>query len=323
MSLDFYEVLGVSKDCTQEDIEKAYKKLALRYHPDRNPGDNEAAQKFLAIQTAFDTLKDPNKRQNYDNPAPHINFPFGNPFNINPQTFEEDDLNIRVVCHITLAESVKGVVKPLVFHRKSSCETCIGTGHKDFRACPLCQGRGVVVNAVNNFFKFQTLCGNCLGKGKMGLSRCSACNGSRYSVPQEFKVNLQIPKGIQHGMTLCMHNQGNIGLQNRIGNVYVEIALIDDANYRLHGLDITTTYHAKYSTLLFGGKIEIPTLDDDVIEIEVPAGTKCATKFRIKEKGLPDFRNNSIRGDFIANVLADVPNVIDQNLKNILNSYGL
>lgn len=323
MSGNYYEILGVSKDCSQEEIEKAYKKLALRYHPDRNPGDNEAAEKFLEVQKAFDTLKDPSKRQGYDNPQPQINFPFGNPFNIHPEVFEQEDLDIRLVCHISLSDSVKGAIKPISYFRKASCNTCSGSGHSDFRACPVCSGRGVVINSVNNLFKFQTLCGNCLGRGKMGLSKCGICRGTKYTEPQESKVNLQIPRGAQHGMTLCMHNQGNIGLHNRIGNVYIEMALVDDANYRLNGLDITSTYHANFSTLLFGGKVEIPTLDDDVIEIDVPPKTKCGTKFRIKEKGLPDFRNNQIRGDLVANVLVDIPNIDDVNIKNLLMSHGL
>lgn len=323
MSLDYYQILGLQKGCAQEEIEKAYKKLALRYHPDRNPGDNDAANKFLEVQKAYDTLKDPQKRHSYDNPAHNFNFPFGNPFNVTNDIFEQENLDIRILCHVSLAEAVKGAVKDINFSRKSSCQDCKGSGHGNFKACSVCQGHGVVINAVNNFFKFQTLCGNCLGRGKIGTSKCATCNGSKNSSPEEISVKLQVPQGIQHGMTLCVHNQGNIGTDGRLGHVYVEIHLQENPNYKLNGLDITTVFHAPISTLVFGGQIEIPTFDDDLIVIDVPAGTKCATKFRIKEKGLPDFRNIQKRGDLIANVLVDVPPVADVNLKNLLLSYGL
>ena len=315
--------MGLSRDCTQDEIEKSYKKLALRYHPDRNPGDDEAASKFLEIQTAYDTLRDPSKRQAYDNPMSNFGFPFGNPFNMHTDAHEGEKLDINLVCNISLEDSVRGGVKTINYLRQICCQDCKGLGSANFKICPLCQGQGVLANNVGGFFRFQTMCGNCLGRGKIGTTKCVACSGMKVSKPQEASINLQIPQGVQSGMTLCIHNHGSIGADGRNGNVYIQIKIQEDQNYKLHGLDISCTYHAKLSTLIFGGKIEIPTLDNDVIEIDVPVGTKCATKFRIKEKGLPDFRNIQKRGDLIASVLVDVPDLKDNNLQSVLVAHGL
>lgn len=320
MSQDHYSLLELQKNCSQEDIEKAYKKLALRYHPDRNPGDNAAVEKFMLIQSAYEILRDPQKRSQYDNPPMHMTHPFFH----HGDMFDTEDLDIRILCSITLPEAIAGTVKNITIQKKSPCTTCAGNGFKEFNICMMCNGRGVSINAFNNFFKFQTLCGNCQGKGKLGTVKCVSCYGSRYGKPQEVSINISVPKGIQNGMTLCVNGQGHAGVSGRVGSTYVECRLNDENKYKLSNLDIECNFNAKISTLIFGGVIEIPTLENEKIEIAVPANTKCGTKFRIKEKGLPDFRNNLTRGDLVANILAEIPSIQNNNnLKDYLISQGL
>jgi len=320
LSEDFYAVLELNKSCSQEDVEKAYKKLALKYHPDRNPGDTSCVEKFMKIQSAYEILRDPQKRKQYDNPAT----PMMNPFFNHGDMFDTEDLDIRLLCPVTISEAVKGTIKTLNVHRKSPCNLCRGNGHSDFTMCPMCQGRGVSINAMQGFFRFQTLCGNCMGQGKIGTARCVSCHANKYGKSEEVLFNLNIPKGVQNGMTLALNGQGHHGISGRHGNIYVECKITDDSNYKIVGLDIECKIHAKYSTLLFGGKISIPTPEDENIEVEIPQQTKCGTKFRVKEKGMPDIRNNMVRGDLIANVMADVPSIAtDEALKNTLINYGL
>lgn len=320
MSQDYYAVLELNRNCSQEEIEKSYKKLALRYHPDRNPGDAASAEKFMRIQSAYDTLRDPEKRRQYDNPP----MPMMNPFFHHADMFDTEDLDIRLLCAVTLPEAIRGATKTITIQKKQPCSSCRGTGFSDFVTCNFCQGRGTAVNAFNNFFKFQTLCGNCQGKGRLGTNKCNTCLGNKYESPQETTININIPKGIQTGMTLCLNGQGHHGVSGRVGNTYVECRLNDENKYKVAGLDIECNFHSRISTLIFGGIIEIPTLEDEKIEISVPANTRCGTKFRIKEKGLPDIRNNMARGDLVANILAEIPNKQnDAKLQELLLSYGL
>ena len=314
MSHNFYATLELENNCSQEDIDRAYKKLAMRYHPDRNPGDNASAEKFIQIQTAHDTLRDIAKRQQYDNSQNVPDFSFSN-----NEIFDTEDLDVRLICQISLHEAIVGTIKNIIIQRRVPCAKCSGNGFTQFKICLVCQGRGVAIRTLNGFFQFQAVCGNCSGKGQVGVSRCDGCNGSRYGKSIDSPIGLQIPKGIQNGMTLGINAQGHIGASGRIGNIYVECQLQENNDYKVQGLDIMHVFHAKFSTLLFGGMINIKTLEDETIEVEIPAGTKCNTKFRIKEKGLPDLRNNLMRGDLIATVFVDIPSIeINQVLKTIL-----
>ena len=320
MLQDHYAALELEKNCTQEEIERAYKKLALRYHPDRNPGDSACAEKFMQIQAAYEVLRNTEKRSQYDNPP----VPMMNPFFNHGDIFDTEDLNIRLMCSVTLPEAICGVIKTITISKKAPCDSCRGNGFTSFVTCGLCHGRGVAINAFNNFFKFQTVCGNCQGQGKIGSARCVGCGGNRYGKPQDTTISINIPKGIQTGMTLCVNGQGHTGVSGRVGSTYVECRLNDENKYKLSGLDIECNFHSKISTLIFGGVIEIPTLEDEKIEISVPANTKCGTKFRIKEKGLPDIRNNMARGDLVANILTEIPNLQSgHELHRILISHGL
>jgi len=325
--MEYYSVLELNKNCTQEEIEKSYKKLALRYHPDRNPGDNEAASKFVKIQEAYNTLKDPGKRQQYDNPIQQGFNPFGFHMNMHMNhgdMFDTEDLDIKIRINIAFKEAVCGCDKKIYISRRQPCTGCSGFGFSDSSFCHACQGKGVIVNNANNFFRFQTPCGRCMGKGKIGTTRCSTCVGQKYQQAEEKEVSVKIPSGIMNGMILNLNGQGHLGTTGRVGNVLIECRIDENKNYQLNGLDVNFYHRIKYSTMIFGGKIEIPTFEDDVIEVEIPPMTQSLTSFRIKEKGMPDIRTNgSMRGDLVAMVVADVPLNIQQDVKTYLINHGL
>jgi len=314
-----YEVLGVTQDATQEQIEKAYRKKALQYHPDRNPGDAEAHGKFIEAQTAYDTLKDSEKRQQYDYALSQPNF------NPSFDFFEQENLDIKIIYKISIVDSIKGANKNISIIRKMPCHTCKGFGATSFRTCDACQGSGHTINALNSIFRFQTLCGRCLGHGKIALNKCDKCYGTKKINADEQNVSFVIPKGLQNNMTLCLNGQGNIGNNGRIGNVYVQCIIEPHPQFKIENLDLICNVKTKYSTMLFGGKIEIPTAEDDVVEIEIPAKTECLTKLRVKNKGMFDVRSPNRRGDIVAHVLVDMPSEFTdpQKVKDFLLAHGI
>lgn len=317
--MNFYEILEVANSASQDEIEKAYRKKALQYHPDRNPGNTEVHSKFINIQNAYDTLKDIEKRQQYDHSlnGDNGNFIF--------DLFDQENLDIKIIYKITIQDSINGAQKTLRFSKKLPCGTCKGFGATSFRKCEACQGSGHILNAINSIFKFQTLCGKCLGQGKIPLNKCEKCFGLKKANSNEQPIDFMIPKGIQNNMTLCLNGQGNIGNNGRVGNLYVQCVFEPDYVFKIDGLNLICNVRAKFSTMLFGGKIEIPTPENDVVEIEMPAKTECLTKLRVKNKGMYDIRNSLKRGDIIANVIVDMPQGFDnpEEVRKFLVAHGI
>lgn len=312
-------MLGVDQNATQAQIEKAYRQKALQYHPDRNPGDIEAHKKFIEAQAAYDTLKDQHKRQDYDQEL--LRPTFNTVFDI----FDQENLDIKIIYKISIIDTLKGGQKDITLTKKIPCDTCKGFGATSHKTCDLCYGSGHTVNALNSVFSFQTLCGRCLGNGKIPLNKCEKCHGIKKINTEEKTVSFVIPKGLQNNMTLCLNGQGNIANNGRVGNVYVQCVIEPHPIFKIEGLDLVCNVKAKYSTMLFGGKIEIPTAEDDVVEIQIPAKTECLTKLRVKNKGMYDVRNPNRRGDVIAHVLVDMPSEFSdaQKVKEFLLSHGI
>lgn len=317
--MNFYEILEVSNSASQDEIEKAYRKKALQYHPDRNPGNTEVHSKFVQIQNAYDTLKNAEKRQQYDHTL------IGGNGNIVFDIFDHENLDIKIIYKISIQDSINGAEKTLKVIKKLPCTACKGFGATSHRNCDACHGSGHILNAFNSVFQFQTLCGRCMGQGKIALNKCEKCFGSKKSNSDEQTIGFVIPKGIQDNMTLCLNGQGNIGNNGRIGNLYVQCSFEPDPVFKIDGLNLVCNVRAKFSTMLFGGKIEIPTAENDVVEIEMPAKTECLTKLRVKNKGMYDIRNNLKRGDIIANVVVDMPQGFDNpdEVRKFLIAHGI
>lgn len=316
MADTYYQILEVANNCSQDDIEKAYKKAALKYHPDRNPGDEECAAKFLKIQEAYDNLKDQNKRREYDH-----RLKFGNRrVHIN----EVENLDIRIICKITIQEAVLGTKKAVSVFRKKPCDKCSGDGFTSFMDCHVCNGRGSMVNNFGPMFRFETVCPNCVGQGKVGVNKCLGCSGSKYKTGDETKLDVVIPPGVVTGNNLAIAGYGHEGRFGQVGNIIVQIQMDEDQRYQIRGLDIHFDFEVDFSTMLFGGKIEIPTFENELIELEIPEKTKNLTNFRVKGKGMPHLQNNLHRGDIVANVITKIPEKeFSQELKKLLKLHGV
>ena len=316
--MNFYEILEVDKDATQEIIEKQYRKKAFQYHPDRNPGDTEMQNKFIEVQKAYEVLRDSGQRQNYDFSLTNRGFMPSFDF------FEQENLDIKIIQNISILDSLNGTNKEIKISRKSPCQPCRGFGASKFQPCNNCNGSGQTLNAMHNFFRFQSLCGKCMGHGKVPLNRCESCHGSKKTNLPEETFQITIPLGLQNGMTLCLHGCGNLGTNNS-GNLYVQCVFDNDPVFRVDGLNILCSIKARYSTMLFGGKLQIPTPENEIIEVDVPQNTQCLTKLTIKNKGMFDFINSHNRGDIIATVMAEIPQNLENSdeLKRFLISHGL
>jgi molecular chaperone DnaJ len=321
--LSYYEILGLTKESSQEDIDRSYKKKALEHHPDRNPGDVDAAAKFLQIQEAYDTLKDPRKRKEYDM---RLNGGGFNPFgNFNFDIFEHDNLDLRISVPFTLNDTIYGNQKTIKIQKKHPCNICDGIGSTNFSICNMCQGTGSMMAAPTPFFNFRTMCARCSGRGKLPHNKCSNCYGDRYVNGIEEEISYTIPKGLMDGMSLMLRGQGNIGKDGRVGNLILDCRMEHNSEYKIDGLNLLSNLKIKYSTLLFGGKIEINTPENETFEIDVPATTECLTKFTIKNKGMFDIKNLNKRGDIIISVVVDIPKNLkqDDELKQIFIKHGI
>jgi molecular chaperone DnaJ len=319
MSDNYYEILELTKDSSQEEIEKSYKKLALRYHPDRNPGDSECASKFIKIQQAYDTLKDPVKRRTYDNPA--ANMPFFSRMNFH----EFEDLNIKLVCNLSFNEAVTGTKKLITIHKKSPCSGCDAEGYKRFVACTACNGRGSTTTQFAGMIRFETPCNQCRGIGKIGIEKCNTCNGAKYKVGEETKIDVAIPPGVINGIVLSVNGAGHVGKEGLAGNILVQCLVTEDKKYTLKDSDIYFNFEVDFSTMLFGGKIEIPTFENDLIELEIPEKTQSLTNFRIKGRGMPNLTNKMQRGDLVAVAITKIPTDKEflPELKKVLQYHGI
>ncbi len=321
--MTYYEVLGLNKDSTQEDIDRSYKKKALEHHPDRNPGDADANAKFLKIQEAYDVLKDPRKRNEYDN---RLNGGGFNPFgDFNFDIFDHDNLDLRISISFSLEDTIFGNQKTIKIQKKHPCNICDGMGATNFSMCPMCQGAGSMMTAPTPFFNFRTMCPRCVGKGRLPNNKCNNCYGDRYISGEEEEISYTIPKGLMDGMSLMLRGQGNIGKNGRVGNLVLDCRIEQNLEYKIDGLNLLTNLKIKYSTLLFGGKIDITTPEKETFEIDVPATTDCLAKFTIKNKGMFDIKNLNKRGDIIVSVVVDIPKNLkeDEELKKTFEKYGI
>lgn len=320
MSQTFYDLLELQKNCTQEDVEKSYKKLALRYHPDRNPGDDESASKFLKIQEAYDTLKDPHRRRQYD-----FSLAGGMGHFARMQMHEQEDLDIRIQTDLTFEEAVLGCKKLIKIRKKKPCDGCAAEGYHSFKTCGACNGRGSTTVNFGGMIRFENMCPACVGRGKVGIDKCNSCQGNRYIYGEEVKIDVTIPGGIRSGMTLAVNGAGHLGRSGHTGNILVTCHVAEDKKYTIKNLDIYFNFDVDFSTMLFGGKIEIPTIEKEVIELQIPERTQNLTNFRVKGKGMPNINNSMARGDLVAVVLTKIPVEKEflPELKGILKHHGI
>ena len=349
---DYYEVLGIGKDATGEEIKKAYRRQALKFHPDRNPGDREAENSFKEAAEAYEVLRDPGRRAQYDrygHAAPGgfggFTFDFGG-FDLSDalRAFMRDfggpfgdifgapggarrggrmrgsDLRVRV--SLTLEEIAEGAEKKIVFKRLAACEACGGSGAKEGSTpltCPACNGSGEVRRVQRSLFgqiMNVGVCSQCQGEGTVIDEPCPECRAER-RVERRETVLVKIPAGISSENYIPLKGKGNDGLRGGpAGDLLVYIEEKQHAVFERHGDDIFCNVPVSYPVAALGGEVEVPTLDG-TDRLRIPAGTQSSKVFKLKGKGLPHLGRRG-RGNELIRVIVWVPTKLSKEEKRVL-----
>ncbi|MCD6200971.1 MAG: molecular chaperone DnaJ [Bacteroidales bacterium] len=344
---DYYVVLGVSKTATQEEIKKAYRQQALRFHPDKNPGDPEAEEKFKEAAEAYEVLGNPDKRARYDqfgHAGVGSSSGFGSGMNID-DIFEHfgdifGDLgfggfsgghsssrrsrgsNIRIKVKLTLEEIAHGAKKKVKVRKDIPCSACAGTGAKDgtsYTTCPTCNGRGQVTRVMNTFLgrmQTTTACPTCNGQGRIIQEKCPVCHGTGV-VRGEEVISINIPAGVEDGMQLSLNSQGNASRSGGLkGDLIVLIEEIEHPELIRDGKNLIYPLYLSIAQAAIGTQVEVPAVDGK-IKIKVDPGTQPGKILRIRGKGLPDIHGYG-RGDLLIYVNVWIPKNLSREEKRIL-----
>lgn len=330
---DYYEVLGVARNSTAEEIKKAYRKGAKQHHPDLNPGDPNATERFKEVQEAYDTLGDLIKKSKYDGAAPHMRFrrksqPKTNPGSPPGFSFEEvteeffggstfRGRNITVRLEVEFKEVLTGCTKHVKIKKRKRCTGCMGNGFTGFQPCPNCEGSGAV-QVADSPFGFRTACQVCGGTGKASVVKCGDCIGSGY-LPgyHEKALDIKIPAGIENGMQVRLAGEGEESLRGgNAGDVMVFVLVKEHPLFSREGSNMSIEVPVSYTQLVLGDEIEIPTLAEGFLKVKVPAGSQSHTRFRLKGKGFPV--GNGVLGDLIATLKIETPKSFDEDYKQAL-----
>ena len=331
--MDYYEILGISKTATQIEIKKAYRKLAMKYHPDKNPGDTEAEEKFKEINEAYQVLSDEEKRKIYDTYGkeglegrgyrPSGNFQdifdmfnemFGGGFGGSESEYSMPyDLDKGMEITLSFEEAVYGVSKEIHNEYYALCEKCNGTGAKEKKTCPTCNGRGSVVMG-NGFIRMSQTCPTCNGRGYIIKEKCDECKGKGYSVKKE-KVHIDIPAGVDSGMRMRVANKGNEGPMGR-GDLYILFNVKPSKIFKRKGNNLIVEVPVFFTSAILGEKINIPTLKGHK-EIEIKAFTKDKTQIVFRNEGIAD-PNTGIKGDLYAIINVAYPKKLNDEQKELL-----
>ena len=341
---DYYEVLGVNRDASEEEIKKAYRKLAMKHHPDRNPDNPKAEEHFKEAKEAYETLSDGQKRAAYDQYG-HAAFEAGgmgggSPFGAGAQGFDFSDIfgdifgggrggrsqaqrgaDLRYNLEITLEEAARGAEKQIRIPVMEECETCSGSGAKPgttATTCQTCAGHGQV-RMQQGFFSVQQTCPRCHGSGKQISSPCKDCHGSG-RVKKQKTLEIKIPAGIDSGMRLRHSGHGEAGSHGAPhGDLYVEIHIKPHSVFERNGDDLHCEMPISFATAALGGEIEIPTLDG-AARIKIPAETQSGKQFRLRGKGIKGMRTHQ-NGDLHCHVIVETPANLTERQRELLREF--
>lgn len=355
MKRDYYEILGVDKNASTDEIKKAYRKKAMEFHPDRNPGNHEAEEKFKEAAEAYDVLSSPDKKNKYDQFG-HAGMSGNNmggggyaaDFDLNSIFERFGDLfgggfggfsgggrsqgqrvkkgsNLRITVKLTLDEIAKSTEKKLKIKKSVPCPDCHGQGTKnksDVQTCPKCNGRGQVMHQQRSMFGMiqqAVICDHCHGEGTIIKNPCSTCNGTGMVKGEEI-VTINIPAGVQDGMQLSMREKGNAAPRGGInGDLIVVIEEIEHELFERDGNNLYLNYFISFPQAALGGSVDIPTLDGHA-RVKITPGTQGGQILRLQGKGLPELHNNR-KGDLIVNINVWTPKNLSKEEKAIIEKF--
>lgn len=342
---DPYEVLGVSRSASADEIKTAYRRLARRFHPDVNPNDPEAEEKFKEIGEAYSVLSDADKRARFDQFGTTEDMPqdpfFGGGGGIS-DLFEmffgggaqatgrrragRDGEDVRADVEVTLKEVLTGVSKEIQIDRASECPNCNGTGSeggKPPETCPTCRGQGMVATVRNTFLgqvRTSTTCPTCHGEGTLIKDPCHVCKG-RKLVPEHAKITVNIPAGVESGATMHVPGQGSDGVGGgRPGDLYVVIGVAMDERFERRGTTLYTLLDLNIAQAILGDQVEIEGVDETV-GVEIPAGTQPGVQIPIKGMGLPPLHGGR-RGDLIVQMRVNVPQKVNDAQAKLIREFA-
>ena len=346
---DFYEVLGVARDADEDTLKKAYRKLAMQYHPDRNQGDKDAEPKFKELNEAYDILKDGEKRAAYDRYG-HAAFDQaqgngggrgGGPFGGGgfEDIFEEmfsrfggggrgrapsgRGADLRIDIEITLEEAYGGVRKTVRVASPVQCEACKGSGGEGgattASTCAGCNGSGKI-RAQQGFFLIERSCPTCGGTGRTIKDPCKICQGAG-RVQRERNVQVPIPAGVEEGMRVRLAGEGEAGMRGApSGDLYVDVAIKQHALFQRDGANIYVRVPLRMSQAALGGPIEVPTIDGGRAKVTIPPGAQSGDQFRLRGKGFAILRRSD-RGDMYVQVAVETPLHLSKRQKELLEEF--
>lgn len=350
--LDYYEVLEVSKTASADEIKKSYRKLAMKYHPDRNQGDKEAEAKFKDINQAYDVLKDEQKRAAYDKfghaafeggaggPGgfDFSNFDFGGFGGGLGDIFEQmfgDKMggrrggqpnsgnDVQAYIEITLEEAFTGTQKDIRVKSRVACQECSGTGSKSgsdgVQTCPSCHGAGKV-RMQQGFFIVERSCPSCHGAGRTIKDPCSACRGEG-TVEQERVVSVQIPAGIENGMRVRKSGDGDAGANGMpAGDLYVHVSVKEHSLFQRDGANMYCRIPLRMAQAALGAEIDVPVVDGSRVRMKIPSGTQTGARFCLRGKGFTVL-HSSARGDMYVDVAVETPQHLTKRQRELLEEF--
>lgn len=342
MASDYYDLLGVSRSASSQEIKKAYRKLAAKYHPDRNPGDKVAEEKFKEVSEAFQVLSDDQKRQVYDQYGKEAvngsasGFPGGG---FSSQGMDFGDIfdsffngdsrssgrmpsgtDLRIAVELTLRESMKKITKDVTIMRSEYCDQCSGEGGKGIQNCFQCQGTGQM-RSNNGFFNVVRTCSSCSGSGKTISTPCSACHSEGIR-KKKVSVSVHVPAGVSEGVRLKMSGEGDKcpRKMGSPGDLYVDIKVFLDPIFKRDGDNLHCTVPISFVQLALGDKIEVPTLEGKK-KINVTAGTQTGKVFRLRGEGAQRLQQSG-KGDLLITLLAETPTNLNRRQQDLLNEFA-
>jgi len=351
---DYYEVLGVDKTAGADDIKRAYRRLAIKYHPDKNPGDKDAETKFKECAEAYEVLSDTDKRARYDQyghsglqgsgvhdfsrmnvedifGALNLEDIFGDLFGGGGRRSRQAaargphrGYDLETVVELTLNDVASGVEKSIEFTRQDNCEECGGSGSARGSSpskCPVCGGTGQVAQAgLGGFFQMVSTCPKCKGNGTIITSPCKNCRGGG-KIPKKRLVTVKIPAGVHEGQSVRVAGEGEPGFNGGPrGDLYCYVRLKEHPFLQRDGVDLISVVPISFTQAALGGIIEVPSLNGTK-ELKIPPGSQGGDVFRIKGQGLPDIRTRR-SGDELVQIIVEIPKKLNSSQEELLRKFA-